>query len=111
MADIVKKSLNTAESVQTPEKLKNEIVTVNGIKIQRVTVYPGWKWSDHLKPVVGGDSCQVDHLLYIVSGTLQCQMTGGTIVEFKPGDVGHIPAGHDGWTVGSEPVVWLEIPH
>jgi hypothetical protein len=28
---------------------------------------------------------------------------------FGPGDVGSIPPGHDGWTVGNQPVVWLEI--
>lgn len=108
---LTKKSLNQPEKIQTPEKLKDEIVTVNGIVVQRVTVEPGWQWSKHLKPVVGGDSCQVNHLLYILSGKLKVRTDDGQEEEYVAGDVGLIPPGHDGWTVGDEPVVWLEIPH
>jgi len=32
-------------------------------------------------------------------------MDDGKEEEFSPGDVGDIPPGHDGWTVGNEPVV------
>jgi len=38
-------------------------------------------------------------------------MNDGQEVEFVPGDIAVIPPGHDGWTVGSKPAVWLEIPH
>ena len=36
-------------------------------------------------------------------------MDDGKEEVFGPGDVGSIPPGHDGWTIGNEPVVWLEI--
>ncbi len=111
MTGLIKKSLNNPEDTQTPEKLKSEVVVVDGVKIQRVTVAPGWHWSEHLKPVVGGDSCQLDHLLYMLSGNLRVKMEDGSIEEFGPGDVGRIPPGHDGWNIGSDDLVWLEIPH
>jgi hypothetical protein len=38
-------------------------------------------------------------------------MNDGKEEVFGPGDVGSIPPGHDGWTIGNQPVVWLEIPH
>jgi hypothetical protein len=34
---------------------------------------------------------------------------GGIEDEFGPGDVGHVPPGHDAWVVGDEPVVYLDI--
>lgn len=111
MANISKKNLNKPDEVQTPEKLKVEIVTVEGVKIQRITAERGWQWSKHLKPVVGGESCQKHHLLYVLSGRLAARMNDGTEVEFGPGEVGVIPPGHDGWNAGDGPVVWLEIPH
>ena len=111
MATIVKKSLNQPEETKTPEKLKVEIVTIDGIKIQRITAEPGWQWSKHLKPVDGGESCQKHHLLYVLSGKLHTKMNDGKEEEFGPGEVGVIPPGHDGWNAGDEPVVWLEIPH
>lgn len=109
MASIVKKSLNQPEEIQTPEKLKSEIVTVDGFKIQRITAEPGWRWTEHLKPIFKTDTCQKHHILYIISGKLGSQITGEEEVEFTAGDVAVIPPGHDGWTVGDTPVVWLDL--
>lgn len=111
MATIEKKSLNQPEQTQKFEKLKVEVVTVGGFTIKRVTAEPGWQWSKHLKSVVGTESCQTDHLLYVISGRSGARMKDGKEVEFGPGEVGRVTPGHDGFTVGNEPVVWLEIPH
>lgn len=112
MADIVKKSFNSPDETTNPgEKLKVEVVTAGDIKIQKVTAEPGWKWSEHLKPVVKTESCEKHHLFYVISGKLHARMNDGSEVEFSPGEVGVVPPGHDGWNAGNEPVVWLEIPH
>jgi len=109
MATIIKKSLNNPEETKTLEKIKVEIVTIDGLKIQRDTAAPGWQWSKHIRPLVGGDSCQVNHVLYVVSGKMHVKMNDGKELEYGPGDVGVIPPGHDGWNVGNEPLVWLEF--
>jgi hypothetical protein len=109
MATIVKKSLNKAEEIQTLEKFKVESVTIEGKKFRRITAEPGWQWSKHLKPVVGGDSCQKYHLFYMLSGKMHAKMNDGKEEEFSSGEVGLITPGHDGWIVGNEPAVWLEI--
>lgn len=111
MATIVKKSLNEPDETQTPEKQTVQIVTVDGVKIKRITAAPGWQWSKHVKPVIGGESCQMHHLLYVLSGKLHVKMDGGQEEEFGPGEVAMIPPGHDGWNAGEEPLIWLEIPH
>ena len=36
-------------------------------------------------------------------------MDDGAEMEFGPGDVYEIPSGHDGWVVGNEPMIGLEI--
>ncbi|HLF17035.1 MAG TPA: hypothetical protein VI796_06370 [Candidatus Thermoplasmatota archaeon] len=36
-------------------------------------------------------------------------MEDGSEMEFGPGDVAIIPAGHDAWVVGNEPNVLLEL--
>lgn len=111
MSGIIKKNFHDPEKVETPEKLRSESVDINGNKFQRVTVEPGWQWSKHLKPVVGGDSCQLDHLLYVLSGKLTVKMNDGEEKKLVPGDLVNIPPGHDGWNSDTEPVVWLELPH
>lgn len=111
MANLDKKSLNQPEETQTPEKAKVETVTVGGHKITRITAEPGWQWSKHLKPVVKTESCEKDHLMYIISGKGHARMDDGKEEDFSAGDIVAIPPGHDGWNAGDEPLVWIEIPH
>jgi Cupin domain len=63
--------------------------------------------SEDVKPLVGGESCQVAHFQYVISGRLHIVMDDGTEFEVGPGDVMHCPPGHDGWVVGDEP--WVAI--
>lgn len=112
MADIAKKNFSTPDEIQNPgEKLKVEVVTVDGLKFQKVTAAPGWQWSKHLKSVAGTESCEKHHLVYVISGKLHARMNDGSDVELNSGEIGVIPPGHDGWNAGNEPVAWLEIPH
>ncbi len=112
MATINKKSLNSPDDIMKPaDNVKVEVVKVRDLTFQRVTVQAGWRWSKDLKPVMKTDSCEKDHLVYIISGKLGARMNDGKEEEFGAGDVVAIPPGHDGWTVGNEPAVWLEIPH
>jgi class 3 adenylate cyclase len=61
-----------------------------------------------MKPMVGGEWCQARHVGFIVSGRLGIEFTDGTTAEFGPGDVFDIPPGHDGYTIGEEPVLQVE---
>lgn len=35
-----------------------EIATIEDTTLARVTLQPGWKWSEHIRPMVNTDSCQ-----------------------------------------------------
>jgi uncharacterized RmlC-like cupin family protein len=83
-----------------------DVTTVGGVTIGRVTVTPGWKWSE----TMGAPSCEDTHnALFLVSGRIQIRMDDGTEAEVGPGDFFHLPGGHDSWTVGDEPAVFLDI--
>jgi quercetin dioxygenase-like cupin family protein len=110
MSKIMKKSFQTPDKTLNPgEKQKIEMVDLGEIKIQKVTAEPGWQWSKHIKPVVKTDSCEKHHMLYMISGKLASRVNDGEEKEFGPGDLGDIQPGHDGWTVGDEPAIWLEV--
>jgi quercetin dioxygenase-like cupin family protein len=111
MPTVEKKSLNQPEETFKPEKMRMEGITMRDLPIRRITTEPGWQWSRHVKPIQKTESCQKDHLLYMISGRVHVRMNDGKEEEFGPGDVGSIPPGHDGWTVGDKPAVWIEIPH
>ena len=88
---------------------KLEMSTVGGTMVGRATFQPGWRWSESVKPVVGGDSCQVHHQGYVISGRLGIKLSDGTEFECAAGDVYDIEPGHDGWVIGEEPCVTVDF--
>jgi quercetin dioxygenase-like cupin family protein len=109
MADLQKKSFHTPDEKRTPPKATMEIVSFNGMSVVRATYAEGWRWSEHTRPVVGTQSCQVPHLAYVISGRIAVQMTNGPEIDFGPGDLIIAPPGHDGWVIGDEPCVVLDF--
>ena len=109
MASLAKKSLDQPDENRPIDKGTVEVVEVEGGTVMRTTFEPGWRWSECVKPVAGTDSCQVDHFIYCVSGTLHVQMESGEELDFGAGDVVRVPPGHDAWVVGDEPYVAVDF--
>ena len=49
---------------------KAEIVTSAGGALGRLTLEPGWKWSNDVKPIAETDFCEEEHHGYCVSGSI-----------------------------------------
>jgi mannose-6-phosphate isomerase-like protein (cupin superfamily) len=109
MAKAQRKSLDQPDETRPIERGKVEVVELEPGTVLRTTFEPGWRWSECVKPVVGGDSCQVHHFGYAVSGRLHVRMDDGEELEFAAGDAVNIPPGHDGWVVGDEPYVGIDV--
>ena len=109
MDGLTTKSFDSADDVRTPDKTKIQMVDLDSAKVARLTAQPGWKWSECIQPVVGGDSCQAHHVGVIVSGTMHVQHQDGTEGDIAPGTAYVIEPGHDAWVVGDEPVVAYEF--
>lgn len=76
--------------------------------VGRALFEPGWRWSMHIKPIVGTESCQAHHTGYVVSGRMKIVMDEGGSAEIGPGDFIHITPGHDAWVLGDDPCVVLD---
>ena len=109
MAGVVKKSFGSPDEHRTPDKTEVDVVDLGSVKAARMTLQPGWKWSECIKPVVGTDSCQVSHVGYAVSGRLTVKLNDGTQKTFEPGMSYTIPPGHDAWVEGNERFVCIEV--
>ena len=66
------------------------------------------RWSTDVKPIAGTDLCEAPHFQYHVSGTLRVRTAEGVEFDATPGQVTALPAGHDAWVVGDEPVVVVD---
>lgn len=108
MAGAERRSLDEADELREFSHGRAEIVEIGGGQVMRLTLQPGWRWSEHVKPTAGTELCEAPHFQYMLSGRLQTQMADGTEFESGPGDVHYIPPGHDAWVVGDEPVVVVD---
>lgn len=109
MAGIEKKNFASPDENRTPEKTQVEVVDLGSTKAARLTMQPGWKWSECIKPVVGTDSCQARHVGTVASGRLRVAHEDGTEIDLAPGDAYVIEPGHDAWVEGDEPWVAYEF--
>jgi len=109
MSKLLKKNFSAPDETRPIAKGKVEVVKLNDLPVIRNTFESGWRWSESVKPIAKTDSCQVNHVLYLVSGRLAVRLDDGSSVEYGPGDLGVIPAGHDAWVVGDAPCVNLDF--
>jgi quercetin dioxygenase-like cupin family protein len=110
MAGPEKKNFSSPDETRPfPAKGKADLIEVGGRTVARVTFEPGWRWSEHVKPLAGTDSCQVSHLGYVLSGRMHVTMDDGTEADAGPGDVIALPGGHDAEIVGDETCVVLDF--
>ena len=78
------KSFNRPDETRSFERGTVGLVVVGGAEIGRLTLQPGWRWSEHVKPIAG------------------------TELVARPGDVTSLPEGHDAWVIGDEPAVVVD---
>jgi class 3 adenylate cyclase len=108
MAEALSKSFDEPDEVVEFPYITSQIVELGDLTVGRFISQPGWRWSEHVRPTVGGSWCQARHVGIVISGTLGIDFPDGTKVEFGPGEVFDVPPGHDGFTVGDEPCVNVE---
>jgi quercetin dioxygenase-like cupin family protein len=110
MAELIRMSMDTPEETRPFEDNmgKLELVNCDAGPVGRATFQPGWRWSEHIKPIAKTDSCEAPHMGYYVSGRMKVVMDDGQEAEFGPGDFAVIPPGHDAWVVGEEPCVVID---
>jgi mannose-6-phosphate isomerase-like protein (cupin superfamily) len=109
MAGVETRDFDAPDETRRPDKTQVDVVRMGSTTAARLTFEPGWRWSECVKPKVGGDSCQVHHVGYAISGRMHVVMNDGTEHEIGPGEAMQIPPGHDAWVVGDERFVALEF--
>ena len=109
MSAILLRRFEAPDETRVFERGKLEVVTLGGVTVGRATYAPGWKWSEHVAPIAGTRSCEIEHVGVVVSGRCAVAMDDGEQVELRPGDLFHVPQGHDSWVVGDEPYVSIHL--
>ncbi len=108
MADLLRANLDEPNEVIEFPNIKASLVELGDLTVGLFVSQPGWRWSLHNKPKVGGEWCQARHIGVVLSGRLGIDFSDGTTAEFGPNEIFDIPPGHDGFTAGDEQCVQIE---
>jgi mannose-6-phosphate isomerase-like protein (cupin superfamily) len=103
------KSFDSPDETRTPDKTRVDVVRLGDVQVARLTLQPGWRWSECVKPVVGTDSCQARHVGSVLTGRMHVVQDDGAEADIGAGEAYVIDPGHDAWVVGDEQFIGLEF--
>src|SRR5687767_13381010 len=86
-----------------------QLVRVGSMTFGREVLQPGWRWSTHVRPIVGTDWCEFHHVGYLQSGRFAIMPRDGEAIEVTAGAITDVAPGHDAWVVGDEPAVTIDF--
>ena len=89
--------------------LELDIARTGGCRVKRIVYPPGFRWSIHMKPVVGTDLCMHAHVGFLARGRISVQYGDGCVRNFAAPQMIAVEPGHDGWVVGEETAVLIEF--
>ena len=109
IATLAAKSVSNPDTVKTPEKTHSATVDLGAASATKLVLQPGWKWSECVKPLVGGHSCQATHIGVVIQGSMTVAHDDGSEITVNAGDAYTFAPGHDGWVNGEEAFIGFEI--
>ena len=109
MTGVSAKNFASPDERRTPPNLAVDVVDLGSGTAARMTMQPGWRWSESVKPIAQTDSCQVRHFGVAVAGSIHVSHDDGTELDIGPGDAYVIEPGHDAWVLGDDPFVGYEF--
>ena len=108
MTDSLLAPIKDAERRDLPH-VQIDAVRTGDARVKRIIYQPGFRWSTHMKPITNTDRCMHAHVGFLVRGQIHVEYADGCVHEFVAPQAVAIEPGHDGWVVGEEPAVLIEI--
>jgi len=86
-----------------------DIVRAGNGRVKRLVYPPGFRWSMHMKSVVGTPLCMHAHVGFLARGHVRGEYADGCTFDHVAPQVIVLEPGHDAWVVGDEPAVLLQF--
>jgi hypothetical protein len=86
-----------------------DTVRTGAARVKRIIYQPGFRWSTHMKPITKTDHCEHAHVGFLVRGEIHIEYPDGCVQQYAAPAAVAIEPGHDGWVVGSEPAILIEV--
>ena len=106
--DVLRSNVNGAER-RDVDGVQIDLTKAGRGRIRRVIYPAGFRWSKDMKARVGTNLCMHTHVGFIVAGAIEVEYGDGCRTRFTAPQAVVIEGGHDGWVVGEQPAVLIEV--
>jgi hypothetical protein len=86
-----------------------DVVPAGNGRVKRAIYPPGFRWSTHMKPIVGTAHCMHAHVGFLARGHIRGEYPDRCTFDLVAPRVLVIEPGHDAWVVGDEAAVVIEF--
>ena len=104
-----RRAFNTPDEMRTPPKANMEIVNFGDMSIVRMTCEPGWKWSEHMRPIAGTRELSRNTFYLHRFRSLSHGDERWHSRRTRAGCIAITPPGHDAMVVGDKPCVLFDF--
>jgi hypothetical protein len=94
---------------RTVGRVKIDTVRAGNGRIKRLVYPPGFRWSTHMKPIVGTTLCMHAHVGLLARGHIRGEYADGCAFEFVAPRAVVVEPGHDSWVVGEQSAVLIQF--
>jgi hypothetical protein len=94
---------------RTVDGIGVDIMRAGKGRIKRLVYPPGFRWSTHMKPLVGTTLCMHTHVGLLARGHVRGEYADGCTFEFVAPQAVVVEPGHDAWVVGAGPAVLIQF--
>ena len=99
----------TGADHRTVGGIEVDIVRAGNGRVKRLLYPPGFRWSTHMKPLVGTALCMHAHVGFLARGHVRGEYADGCTFDHVAPQVVVLEPAHDAWVVGDEPAVLLQF--
>ncbi|MBV9506669.1 MAG: hypothetical protein JO323_16880 [Acidobacteriia bacterium] len=86
-----------------------DVAQTGSVRMKRMIYPPGFTWAKDLSGVLGSPLCMHSHVGFMARGQINVRYADGCVEEFKAPQFVAVQPGHEGWVVGDEAAVLIEV--
>jgi class 3 adenylate cyclase len=109
MSGVVVRTFDAADERVAFDHGHVDLIKTSSLALGWEVLDPGWRWSSHVKPIVGTERCEFHHVSIVLEGRIGVETRDGEQIEAGSGSVLDIAPGHDAWVVGVGRVVIIDV--
>ncbi len=86
-----------------------DVCRMGNLRMKRMIYPSGFSWATNLSGLLSSSLCPHAHAGFLAHGEIHVRFADGCVVKYKAPQFVAVEPDHEGWVVGDEPAVLIEV--